>query len=176
MAKKAWGYLVSVFLADAPTNGNPVLVSQFEAEGISPYKVVSGPPNSEVMKSEDYDHLANAMAMGDFIRWIGDKNTLSVKKAHDSATTIPMEAKRDNQSLYGVRLDVTPLSRVPPRARGAARLKALMHGSMESVGLRNVTVTSIWRFIHVKGKSEEQYDFITFEAEEVTNQFAGKDW
>jgi hypothetical protein len=134
MAKKSWGYLVTIFLADAKT-GDPVQVSQFEAEGISPYKVVAG-PHSDVMKSEDYDHIANAMAIGDFIRWIGDQNTVSVKKVHDWTTDIPREAHRDNQALYGIRLDVTPLSRVPQRAHGAARLRALFGNSMESVALK----------------------------------------
>jgi hypothetical protein len=49
---------------------------------------------------------------------------------------------------------------------------------MESVALKTVSVTAIWSAVYIRGirQTETRYDIISFEAEEIKTQFAGKDW
>ena len=172
MSRK-WGYLVYLYGTD--DNGSAVEMGKFEVEGISPFKIVSG-HKADVMKSEEYDHFANAMAMGDFVGKIGNKNTLSVKALRGDATNSVAEVKRNNESFYGIRLETTPLSGISPKLSGKARLTALNHNALESVRLKTVMVTSFWTVIYAKGNSQKTYDFITFEGEETIFGFQGKDW
>lgn len=150
----------------------------FEPAGISPWKMKSGPGSSDEMGSEKYAHLANAMAMADFVSNIGDKNTLSFKKVRCPLTETFQEAKRDTEALEAVNLYVTPLSSISRGARGKARLESIYINSLEMVTLRIVMVTAFWTVNYIKGNSPTVvYDYVTFEAETIGKfLFKGKDW
>src|SRR5262245_45969994 len=101
MAKKMWGYVIVTL--DKNDDDSFQISNVFEAEGISPYKLVAG-SYVEFMKIEDYDEIKNPQAIGDFIRWIGDKNTLSVKKLSDPVTDDLREVNQKKEAYSDVRL------------------------------------------------------------------------
>jgi hypothetical protein len=174
MARK-WTFLMKVFLGEGVDSQE---VGAFEPAGISPWKMKSGPGSSDTMGSEKYAHLANAMAMADFVSNIGDKNTLSIKKVRCPLTETFQEAKRDGESLAAANLYITPLASISRGARGTARLESIHRNSLEMVTLRLVTVTALWTVNYIKGNGPTIiYDYVTFEAAKLGKfLFKGKDW
>jgi hypothetical protein len=179
MAEKKWGYLIATY--DENDNGGVGKIrDSFEAEGISPYKLVAG-PYGENMKSEDYDQIKNPQAIGDFIRWIGDKNTLSVKKLRDPVINEFKEVNKNKEAFAYVGLAIVPLSTISPKLTGDARLKAMAIRYTEAVLLKNVSVTFIWSVTHIdvdpsyKSYKTTIYDYVTFEAEDVKFYFYDRD-
>lgn len=176
MKKKRWGFLLKVFLIYE--DGETFEAGQFEAMSISPYKLVSGGAYTKFMESDNYDHLTNPLAIGDFISQIGDKNTLSVKKLRDPLTDLFAEVKRNDQSITAINLFVTPLSAVSPKYKGVARLQSLFKNAVEMVRLKDVVVTYQWHSYYAKGGNPlVTYDYVTFETEENPKfLFRGKDY
>lgn len=174
MARK-WTFLIKVFLGE----GNDAAeVGAFEPAGISPWAMKSGPGSSDTMGSEKYAHLANAMAMADFVSNIGDKNALSFKKVRCPLTATLQEANRDGESIAAANLYITPLASVSRGVRGKARLESIHRNSLEMVTLRFVSVTALWTVNYIKGNGPTIiYDYVTFEAEKIGKfLFKGKDW
>jgi|KBSMisStaDraftv2_1062788.scaffolds.fasta_scaffold214737_3 hypothetical protein len=169
MAKK-WAYLVTLWGLSEPRGD--VRIGEFEALGISPYNLLP-PPYAETMKSEDFDQVANPQAIGDFIRWIRDYNTLTVKKLRDPSTDIVREVMQNHQVFDVVSLTVAPLSRVSPEFTGKARLRAIDLAQTEFVPMKTVTPTNLWTSVHSVAKSSGSgsvtttYDFVTFEAKGI---------
>ena len=174
MARR-WTFLMKVFLGEGDGTAE---VGEFEPAGISPWKMDSGPGSDDTMGSEKYVHLANAMAMADFISNIGDKNAVSLKKVTCPVTQTFREAKNDNESIEAVNLFITPLSTIHRGVRGKARLKSIFDHSLEMVRLRTVTVTSLWTVHFTKGNGPTVvYDYVSLEAEKIGGfLFKGKDW
>ncbi len=130
------------------------------------------------MESEDYDHFANAAAIGDLVSSIGDKNTLSVKKLSCPLADLFMTAKNENKRFKLISLYVTPLSAISARLKGAPRLLALYKNSLEWVRLDEVSVSDVWHFQPIDNKNlTTLYDYVSFESKEVPIfRFKGKDW
>src|SRR5262245_46646490 len=118
MANKKWTFLLRIFTTDK-TGKVVVEKGEFEALGISPFKIVAG-AKSIVMESENYDRLSNAAAMGDFVSNIGDKNTLSFKKLRCPVTDTFYEFKKSGDALKTVNLFITPLSAINGKLKDKA--------------------------------------------------------
>jgi hypothetical protein len=176
MEKKKWTFLIKVFALDGNMK-ETIEAGKFEAVGISPYQVISGaqPPP---MESENYDRFANAVAMGDFVSSIGDKNTLSIKKVRCSLTDLFSRVKNEHKTFQAISLYVTPLSAISARLRGEPRLEAIFRNSLEWVRLDNASVSNVWDLMYINNKnSMTLYDYITFETKEKPKfRFKGKDW
>jgi hypothetical protein len=174
--KKEWTFLIRVFATNGKTQ-DAIEAGRFEAEGISPYKITSG-GQPRAMDSENYDHFANAMAMGDLVSSIGDKNTLSIKKLPCPLTDLFKRAKKENKRFHLISLYVTPLSAISARLKGEPRLDALFKNSLEWVRLDDVSVSEVWNHQHINNKNLTTfYDYVSFETkEEPKFRFKGKDW
>jgi hypothetical protein len=159
MAEKRWGYIMGIFTVDdkGPYGTG---VSDYGAEliGISPYKIVA--QFSEHMKSEDFDHVKNAQQLGDFIRWIGDKNTLSVKKLHDDKFQEFLDLSQNNIQYGIVGLAVSPMDAMP---KGANHLAWMNKHKSEAVLMRRVSLSAAW--------TDGDYDWVTFVADKVDFYF-----
>lgn len=175
MARK-WTFLIKVFLE--ATDGDVVEIGAFEPAGISPWKIAgSMGPASEQMDSEKYAYFSNAMAMADFIRSIGDKNTLSFKKLRCPISQDILDAKNAGESLFAIKFCVTPLSSISRGLRGEARLNAIYKNCLSYVTLKTVTVSYFWTVNYTGDQVARKWDFATFEAREVGKfQFREKDW
>lgn len=130
-----------------------------ELIGISPYKIVA--QFYDHMKSEDFDQVKNAQQLGDFIRWIGDKNTLSVKKLHDQKFQDFLWLSQ-NKIEYGiVALAVSQIDSMP---KGTDHLDWIDKHKTETVLLRRVLVSAAW--------TDGTYDWVTFVADKVDFYFS----
>lgn len=175
MATKKWTFLIKLFGEDSKTSQS-ALLGGFEAEGISPSRASAAA--SDDMDSERYDHIANAAALGDFVRRIGDKNSVLVKKLRDPLTSYFQTSKKDDLVFRAVSLYLTPLSKISAALNGQSRLSALEKNSIEWETLKKVHVTDIWSLNYTKnGAPTKQYDFVALKTDEVVKfQFEGADW
>lgn len=181
MASKKWGYLIDVFTMN-PDTGFYTNAGEFEAEGMSPYKFIGASPYADIMKSEDYDQVASPQAVGDFVRWIGDHNTLTVKKLHDPTSDFLWWMFR-NDALFGaIQLYVAPLTHIPGNLKTEARNSALRYNSTEEVAMKTVKVSNMQNVTKADpngsgGRMIRTYEFVTFEVKEYLKFFfKGKDW
>ena len=170
---KNWGYLLKIWKSE---NGKEVEAGLVEAEGISPFMFAAG-TQSAVMESEKYDHFTNAMAIGDFISKIGDKNVLSIKKKRCRLSLFFQAAHLKKIELPGVYLSVTPLSTIPSKLQGDERKQALAKNHLEILMLLKVSVAFAW----IQPPSENYegflYDYISFEVKgKIEPYFKEKDW
>src|SRR5438876_8888002 len=159
MAEKRWGYMMGIFTVDDKASyGVGTIDYAAELIGISPYKMVAQFFGN--MKSEDFDRVKNAQQLGDFIRWIGDKNTLSVKKLHDEKFQDFLWLSQ-NKTEYGiVGLAVSPIDAMP---KGANHLAWIDKHKTEAVMLRRVSLSAAW--------TDGTYDWVTFVADKVDFYF-----
>lgn len=151
--------MMGIFAVDEKSPfGTGEIAYSAELEGISPYKMVA--EFYDHMKSEDFDQVTNPQQMGDFIRWIGDKNTLSVKKLHDEKFQDFLWLSQ-NKIEYGiVGLAVSPISAMP---KGASHLDWMNRHKTEAVLLRRVQLVAAW--------TDGTYDRVTFVADKVDFYF-----
>jgi hypothetical protein len=167
MSKK-WGYFITIedveYWLDEELRTN----EGFEAEGISPYKIL-GKDSLTTRMSEFHDGNSNAMNMQMFISDIGDKHTLSFKKLTDSATFILLNAYTNGGSFDEVQLSVVPLSRIPSKARGLARSIAMRGLAMTTITLQEASVTFL--MANVQEKNKPDYDYVTLECQGVSQWF-----
>jgi len=111
-------------------------------------------------KSEDFDYVKNPQQLGDFIRWIGDKNTLSVKKLHDDKFQEFLWLSQNNIQYGIVGLAVIPIGTMP---KGANHWTWMEKHQAEMVLLRRVSLSAVW--------TDGTYDWVTFVADKVDFYF-----
>jgi hypothetical protein len=159
MAENRWGYMMGIFTVD-DSRPYGVGTSDYAAEliGISPYKMVAQFYGH--MKSEDFYYVKNPQQMGDFIRWIGDKNTLSVMKFHDDKFQEFLSLKQDKIEYGIVALAVSPMDSMP---KGANHIAWMIKHQTEAVVLRRVSLSAAW--------TDGTYDWVTFVADKVDFYF-----
>lgn len=164
MSKVSWGYLIRVFISD--DEGTPLENFRFEAMGISPYQQVLG-KDLEEMKSDEYKYLSNPMAIAHFISFIGDSNFLSVMKKKDLKSNLLKKSFDDKTPFFGIHLDIASLRHISQNLKGDQRLTKLNTTALESVALKDVSVTNFYSFSHKSGAT----DLVTFKCKETLFQF-----
>ena len=172
---KNWGFLLKVWWLDE--NGKEEEAGKVEAEGLSPFKSVSG-AKSDVMDSEKFDHITNAMALGNFISKIGDKNALTIKKVRCPLSSVFEQARSEGSVFQGIYLSVTPLAAISSRLKGEPRIQALEKNSLELVMLFKVGVPYTWTVWEAKAnRPTVVYDYISLEINGgIERYFKGKDY
>ena len=164
MAEKEWGYTIILFpleneSAYEATYGTRYVDYAAEIMGISPYGMVAG--FNGHMKSEDFEKVKNAQQLGDFVRWIGDKNTLSIKKQHDEKFYEFLDVRQSKIRYEFVGLAVSPIGSMPERV--ADRTAWLTEHKTEGVLLKRVSVSA--------ASTDGTYDWVTFVADKVDFYF-----
>ncbi|MEP6922907.1 MAG: hypothetical protein ABI954_00460, partial [Pyrinomonadaceae bacterium] len=161
-----WIYVVS-FFGNRQADENAFDSGWFEVEKISPYLF----PEGEFFGDKDSQSLdnANPMQLWDYIKNVGDKNSLAIKKKTDLNTVYLQNAFQGDLELKEVRLYITPVSSIPAGSQGEARLNLVGMKAMVTFMSSTPSITYCQAGISV---GTQKYDFISFQLDDIRPVFA----
>ena len=162
--KKKWIYVINFV---GLRQENEVYGGAFEATKISPYLFPEGHFFADD-EAPNYDN-ANPMQLWDYIRNIGDRDTLAVKKVTDINTVYLQNAFQGDLELNTVSLSVAATSSIPHRVRGNARLELARIRALTTFLCQSPSIIYCQAGI---AAGNQRFDYISFKLAEFIQYFS----